>query len=289
MGSVTCLGLGLMGSAFARCFIRHGHDVTVWNRDPEKRKPFEGQAKIAASVVEAVAASEITTVCVSDYEASDSFLHTDEVAEAAKNTLLCQFTSGSSPDAREGQAWANAHGLDYLDCCVLGYPAEVDADAGWFFFSGPKPLFDRYADVFNSMSGSVTFVGEAIGSAAALDSALLESYYMAMIGVYHAISICDSEGMDLKYYFDAFNEMSPLIGITSELARKQIAAGDYSGTDATLDVHVAAQEHIVSVAEANGIDTSVPRFMIDRYRQAVAAGFGSKEISATFETLKKSS
>ena len=177
MGRVTCLGLGLMGSAFARCFVRHGHDVTVWNRDPEKRKPFEGQAKIAASPAEAVAASEITTVCVADYEASDSFLHTDEVAAAAKNTLLCQFTSGSAPDARAGQAWANANGLDYLDCCVLGYPAEVDADAGWFFFSGPRPLFERYADVFNTMSGSVTFVGEPVGSAAALDSALLESYY----------------------------------------------------------------------------------------------------------------
>jgi 3-hydroxyisobutyrate dehydrogenase-like beta-hydroxyacid dehydrogenase len=107
----------------------------------------------------------------------------------------------------------------------LGYPAEVDADGGWFFFSGPKPPFDRHAEVFNSMSGSVTFVGESIGTAAALDSALLESYYMAMIGVYHPISICDSEGMDLKYYFDALNEMSPIIGISSELARKKIAAG----------------------------------------------------------------
>lgn len=287
MGRVTCLGLGLMGSAFARCFVRHGHDVTVWNRDPEKRKPFEGQAKIAASPAEAVAASEITTVCVADYEASDSFLHTDEVAAAAKNTLLCQFTSGSAPDARAGQAWANANGLDYLDCCVLGYPAEVDADAGWFFFSGPRPLFERYADVFNTMSGSVTFVGEPVGLAAALDSALLESYYMAMIGVYHAASICDSEGMDQKYFFDAFKELAPLIAISSELARKQIAAGDYSGTDATLDVHVAAQEHIVTVAEANGIDTSVPRFVIDRCKQACAAGFGPKEIAAVFETFRK--
>ncbi len=287
MGSVTCLGLGLMGSAFARCFIRHGHDVTVWNRDPEKRKPFEGQAKIAVSPAEAVAASEITAVCVADYEASDSFLHTDELAATAKNTLLCQFTSGSAPDARAGQAWANARGLDYLDCCVLGYPAEVDTDAGWFFFSGPKPLFDRFADVFNTMSGSVTFVGESIGSAAALDSALLESYYMAMIGVYHAVSICDSEGMDLNYYFDAFKEMSPLIGISSELARTQIAANDYTSTDATLDVHVAAQEHIVTVAEANGIDTTVPRFVIDRCKKAVAAGFGAKEIAAVFETFRK--
>ena len=76
--------------------------MTVWNRDPEKCKPFEGQATIATNPAEATAASEITTVCVSDYVAANSFLHTDEVAVAAKNTLLCQFTSGSAPDARTG-------------------------------------------------------------------------------------------------------------------------------------------------------------------------------------------
>ena len=112
MGSVTCLGLGLMGSAFARCFIRHGHDVTVWNRDPEKRKPFEGQAKPCGQPRRCGSrerdhhgpASPTTRRAIPS-------LHTDELAAAAKNTLLCQFTSGSAPDARAGQAWANAHGL----------------------------------------------------------------------------------------------------------------------------------------------------------------------------------
>ncbi len=286
-GRITIMGLGLMGSAFARCYIRHGHDVTVWNRDPEKRKPFVGQAKIAETPAQAAAASDISIVCVSDYVASDSFLRTDEMAAAAKNTTLCQFTSGSAPDARAGQAWAQARGLAYLDACVLGYPAEVDDDNGWFFYSGPRTLYEKHASVLETMSDNVTFVGESIGSACALDSALLEAYYMAMIGVYHAASICESEGMDLKYFFDAFGDLSPLIGISSELARRQVDAGDYAGTDATLDVHVAAQEHIVTVCEANGIDTSVPHFVIDRFKKAVARGYGQQELAAAYETFRK--
>lgn len=32
MAEVTVIGLGAMGSALARAFIKAGHTVTVWNR-----------------------------------------------------------------------------------------------------------------------------------------------------------------------------------------------------------------------------------------------------------------
>ncbi len=36
MSDVTVIGLGAMGSAIANAFLNAGHDVTVWNRGPEK-------------------------------------------------------------------------------------------------------------------------------------------------------------------------------------------------------------------------------------------------------------
>ncbi len=287
VGNVTCMGLGRMGSALARCYIRNGHKVTVWNRDPEKRRAFEGSAAIAATPAEACAASDLIIISISTYEASASFLDTAEVIEAAKGKTLVQLSSGSAPDARKGQEWARAHGIDYLDVCVLGYPSDVDADQGWFFVSGPKALFDRHAPVVTTMSPSVTFVGEPIGCAKALDSALLEVFYAALIGVFHAASICQAEGMKLDHFFTAVGEFIPWISSTAELSGKQIAEGDYTGTDATLDVHVAAQEHIVTVSRANGIDMTVPGFIIDRYKKALTAGYGAKEIAALYETFKK--
>lgn len=46
MSDVTVIGLGAMGSAIANALIAGGHDVTVWNRSPDRMLPF---AKIAAS------------------------------------------------------------------------------------------------------------------------------------------------------------------------------------------------------------------------------------------------
>ena len=43
MSDVTVIGLGAMGSAIANAFLNAGHDVTVWNRGPEKTEPVPRQ------------------------------------------------------------------------------------------------------------------------------------------------------------------------------------------------------------------------------------------------------
>lgn len=285
--SVTCLGLGLMGSALARCFIRNGHGVTVWNRDAKKRNAFVGSAAIAGSPAEACAASDLIVVSVSTYADGNSILEAPEVVEAARGKTLLQLSSGSAPDARAGAAWAKKRGIEYLDGCVLGYPSDVDADRCVFFFSGPTALYERHASVLNSMSPAVKYVGERIGCAKALDSALLEVFYATFLSAFHAASICDAEGIDRDHLFGGMVGILPWIGSTAEVSARQIDKGDYTGEQATNDVHVAAQEHIVTVSRENGLDTSVPEFIIERYRKAVAAGHGGEEIAALYEIFRK--
>jgi 3-hydroxyisobutyrate dehydrogenase-like beta-hydroxyacid dehydrogenase len=40
MAKIAFLGLGLMGSPMAARLLHAGHDLTVWNRTPEKTKPL---------------------------------------------------------------------------------------------------------------------------------------------------------------------------------------------------------------------------------------------------------
>ena len=47
---VGVAGIGAMGAAVAARLMEVGHDVTVWNRTPEKTKPLaDAGAKIAGS------------------------------------------------------------------------------------------------------------------------------------------------------------------------------------------------------------------------------------------------
>ncbi|MGE7115040.1 NAD(P)-binding domain-containing protein [Lysinibacillus sp. NPDC047702] len=71
MNNVTVIGLGSMGTTLARVLLKKGYQVTVWNRSTAKAEPLikEG-ATLATSVAAAISASEVSIICVSDYNAS---------------------------------------------------------------------------------------------------------------------------------------------------------------------------------------------------------------------------
>ena len=65
-------GLGAMGAAIAARLIELGHEVTVWNRTPEKAKPLgEAGAKVVGSPAEVAAASEAVITILTDGKAID--------------------------------------------------------------------------------------------------------------------------------------------------------------------------------------------------------------------------
>jgi 3-hydroxyisobutyrate dehydrogenase len=63
-------GIGKMGAAIAARLIEAGHDVTVWNRTPEKAKAVTG-AKIAASPAELAQHNEVVISILTDAAALD--------------------------------------------------------------------------------------------------------------------------------------------------------------------------------------------------------------------------
>ena len=168
--SVSMLGLGYMGSALARAFLAQQHTVTVWNRTASKAQPLaEVGANVAASVAEAITASNVTVVCVSDYHGSDALLRTAEVAGQLKGKTLVQLTTGTPEEARSGAAWAAEHGVEYLDGAIMASPLEVGTPDGTLLYAGPQAVFDRYQPLLLSLGGNAVFVGESPGHAAALE------------------------------------------------------------------------------------------------------------------------
>ena len=68
MTTIAFLGLGRMGLPMAVNLASAGHELTVWNRSPEKAERFatEHGARAAASPAEAVAASEVVITMLAD-------------------------------------------------------------------------------------------------------------------------------------------------------------------------------------------------------------------------------
>ncbi len=172
-GTVTVIGLGLMGSAVAHAFLRAGHDLTVWNRTPERAARFQGLARIATDVREACAASDTIVVCVRDYEVSNALLHTAAVEEVTSGKALVQLTTGTAADARASAAWARQHGLAYLDGAILAGPGDIGGETSSILCAGEATVYEEHRTLLGAL-GQTTHCGEEIGAAATLDMAFCE-------------------------------------------------------------------------------------------------------------------
>jgi len=190
MPDVAVLGLGLMGSAVANAFVEAGHDVTVWNRSPERSDAFRDRARVAASCRDAVVSSPVIITTMVDYAAAEEVLAT--VADLLVGRVVVNLISGTPQSARAMQTLVTAYGAAYLDAAIPGYPRDIGNEQFGVYVSGPAPLWERHRELLTSLGGANVHTGEDIGDAALTEMLIFAFYMPAMAAFLEAAALATS-------------------------------------------------------------------------------------------------
>ena len=285
--SVSLLGLGQMGSALARAMLKNGVRLTVWNRSSAKAAPFAREgATVAGSLLEAVKASELVMICVLDYTTTAELLNTSELREALRGKTLLQLSTGTPSEARTAEAAAGEAGAEYLDGALMCYPSGIGTADATILLSGSKAVFDRHESLLRVLGGNATYVGAAVGAAAALDLALLDFYYGATTAMLHGFAICEAERIGFDVYVKSLPAFTPILAYTADLAARMIPERSYPGAEATNDIHSAALAHVARASRDAGLDP-YPEAILAYFKKAQALGHGGDEIPAVYEAMRK--
>ncbi len=283
MTELTCIGLGLMGSALARALLAAGHRVTVWNRSPGKAEALVGLgAQEARSFAEALAASMVVLICIDNYASTRALLEPEGKAGHLAGRTVVSLTTGTPREAEELSAWVEAQGAGYLDGAILAGPKEIGSTTGDILISGDPVVWQVAQPFLTCLAGKVRHVGQRVGAAAGLDFAWLTMSYVQFIGVAHAANICRAQGIDLQAFMDIFQadidtETCRLAGIIKD--------ADYDRPTATLQVWGAALGHIQEQARDAGIPSDIPDFIASYFQRAIGMGLGQQEAIAIYKTL----
>lgn len=283
--SVTVVGLGSMGTALAAALLERGYDTTVWNRSAHKARTLVEQgARLAATPEEAVAASRLTIACVLDYEVLHAVL--DPVAGALSGKVLVNLTSGSPEQAHQTAAWARSHSVDYLDGAIMTTPPGVGSPEMMFLYSGSSAVFEAHRPTLASL-GDPLHLGDDPGLASLYDAALLGLMWSTMTGWLHGTALVGAEKTPATDFTPvALRWLTAVSGFLTRYA-SQVDAGRYPGDDATVDVQIAAIDHLLHAAAARGIDNALPELLRSTMERAKAAGHGSDSYASLIEVLKK--
>ncbi|MGW3406159.1 NAD(P)-dependent oxidoreductase [Streptomyces zhihengii] len=282
--AVSVLGLGRMGSALAGAFLSAGRTTTVWNRTPDKADALVGRGAVrAASVADAVRGSVVVVVCVRDDEAVHELL--DPVAPELAGRTLLNLTSGSPEQARGNAAWAAGHGCAYVDGAVMTTPPGVGDPRSMILCSGSAAAFAEHRATIGALGDPVD-LGEDAGLASLHDAGLLGLMWSVFAGWLHATALVGADGVPARAFTPLAIRWLAGVGGFMDTYAPQIDAGSYPGDDATVDIQLAAVQHLLEASRDRGVDTRLPELHRDLMTRTVASGHGRDSYGRVIEQFR---
>ena len=274
MATISFLGIGLLGAAFAEAAAKRGDTVTVWNRSPEKAQALSVfGVSAAATPAEAVRGATRVHLILKDDAAVDEVIAAARPGLAAEVVLIDHSTTLPRLTA-ERAARFQAEGLRYLHCPVFMGPAAARQAQGTMLAAGPQALFNEVKTELAKMTGRLEYLGERpdLGAVNKLlgNTMLIGSWAVLadVLTVAKAGGVAPEDAIRMLGVLDLNNVVA--------LRGGNMARGNFAPSFEL----AMARKDIGLMLEATGdMPLSTLRSIADRMDQLIAAGHGSDDAS----------
>ncbi|HTY40990.1 MAG TPA: NAD(P)-dependent oxidoreductase [Thermoanaerobaculia bacterium] len=201
---VGFLGLGQMGTGMAGNLLRAGHEVTVYNRSPEKARPLaERGARVASSVAEAGANPVVLTMLADDAALESVVYGRRGLLESLAPGAL--HVSSSTVSVAISERLARDHaaaGHRYVAAPVFGRPEAAAAGKLFVVAAGDPDAIAEARPLFDAV-GQRTFVVSdrpADANLVKLSGNFLLASVIESLG--EAFALVGKAGLDRSQYLD---------------------------------------------------------------------------------------
>jgi 3-hydroxyisobutyrate dehydrogenase-like beta-hydroxyacid dehydrogenase len=235
---ISVLGLGHMGAALARLFMKGGFTTTVWNRSMEKARPLvEAGATAAPDPAAAVGGAPVALFCLDRYEHVQALLEQADLAGTLTGHLVVNLTWGAPDEARAMSRWVEERGAHYLDGNIYDYPANLGPESEATAYAGDRAVFDAHVHLLSALSrphydGADPALPNILGSAGSI------IHHVALAGFYEAAAYAAHYGVDPATVLEFHERLGvPLTSHASRVAVEHLHSGDFTSDQAALRTH----------------------------------------------------
>jgi 3-hydroxyisobutyrate dehydrogenase-like beta-hydroxyacid dehydrogenase len=198
------IGLGRMGSAMAANLVKAGHDVTVFNRSPEKRRALvELGAREATSIADACRGEAVITMLADDTAVSRVALANDGVIGSLPRGAIHISMSTISVELSKSLTQAHAEaGQRFVAAPVFGRPDAAAAAKLFVVTAGDAAALEACKPIFNALGQKTIPIGAEPQAAnlVKLSGNFLMAAAIEALG--EAIALIGKAGIDRSAYVD---------------------------------------------------------------------------------------
>jgi 2-hydroxy-3-oxopropionate reductase len=285
--NIGFIGLGIMGSPMAVHLQQAGHQVSGFNRSPERTEALVAAGgRAATSIADAVADADAVAVMVPDSpDVQDVLLADDGVFASAKPGALVIDFSSIRPDvtAELAQA-AQERGLRLLDAPVSGGEAGAKNAALSVMVGGAEDDFDAAKPLFDAVGKTVVHVGgNGAGQTVKAANQLLVGAHLEALS--EALVFLEAYGVNTERAFDVF--AGGLAG-SKVLEQKRANMLDRSFNPGfRIDLHHKDMGIVTSAAREAGVVLPLGAIVAQLMASARACGDGGLDHSALLRGVER--
>jgi 3-hydroxyisobutyrate dehydrogenase-like beta-hydroxyacid dehydrogenase len=267
------IGLGHMGSVMAANLIKAGHDVTVFNRTPDKRRALlELGAHEARSVADACDGEVIITMLADDAAVASVALAKDGIVENLAKGAIHLSMSTISVALSKQLSEAHAHaGQRFVAAPVFGRPDAAAAAKLFIVAAGEAAAVETCQPLF-SVLGQKSFVISTEPAAAnlvKLSGNFLLAAAIEALG--EAIALVGKAGVDRRAYVDLLTSTifpAPAYKIYGDLiAQSRFEPAAFAAPLGFKDIRLA-----LAAAESLRVPMPLGSLLHDRFVRLLAQG-----------------
>jgi len=157
---VAFIGLGVMGFPMAGHLKAAGHEVSVFNRSPEKARRWAQQhgGRAGAAIAETVAGCELVALCVGNDDDVRQVV-AEALPAMAEGGIVVDHTTASAKLAREAAEQARAAGRWFVDAPVSGGQAGAENGQLTIMLGGDEVAVDRATPVIGAYAKAMRRIG----------------------------------------------------------------------------------------------------------------------------------
>ncbi|MBX3478896.1 MAG: NAD(P)-dependent oxidoreductase [Caulobacter sp.] len=203
---VAFVGLGVMGFPMAGHLARAGHEVSVFNRSPQKARRWVEThgGRTAASLNEVVHGAELVALCVGKDDDVRAVV-ADILDSMALGGIIVDHTTTSATLAREMADMAEASGRWFLDAPVSGGQAGAENGQLTVMVGGDEEALARAEPVIGAYAKAIKRIG---GSGHGQLAKMANQIAIAGVvqGLAEAVHFCGKAGVDPQAVVEAISK-----------------------------------------------------------------------------------
>jgi len=281
---ISVLGLGQMGMKIAQLYKAAGYEVSVWNRSDSKAKGLT-QAAVTKTASDAIKASTISVVCVSDNDAVSGLLEKLTDKNVLNGKVLINLTTGSPLEADKLEKLLSGYGGKYINGALQVAPDQMGLETTTVLLSGDENAYRQSKAALQILGGNLKYLGAKAAASSAMDLASLTWLYGSYVGLIYGAKLSQAYGLDLTDYSNLIGEVTP--GFTDFFKHEigVISKGDFRVSQSPLAISVAATQRIAAAFQNLNIMSGFPGALAGILEKARQDGLENKELAAIINVI----